>query len=246
MDAFLFNAEADRTLIGAIRAALQTVRDPVKAGPMQAYVKSDMPFLGVQKPELVKVLNPVLQAHPLPDAKTWQATVLATFREATYREEWSAALAILAWKRYQPWLAPDAMPLFETLIVEGAWWDIVDEVATRRLGPVLLSARTELTPTLREWATDEDRWKRRTSIIVQLKHKDETDLKLLAYAIEQNLADKDFFLRKAIGWALRQYARTDPEWVQSFVASYYDGLSNLSRREALRNLRKEGRAASLR
>ena len=213
---------------------------------MQAYIKSAMPCLGVQKPEQVKVLNPVLQAHPLPDAKIWRATVLTTFREATYREEWSAALAILGWRRYQPWLNPDALPLCETLIVEGAWWDIVDEVATRRLGPVLANARKELTPTLREWATDKDRWKRRTSIIVQLKHKDETDLQLLAYAIEQNLDDKDFFLRKAIGWALRQYARTDPAWVESFVASHYERLSNLSRREALRNLWKEGRASSLR
>ena len=111
---------------------------------------------------------------------------------------------------------------------------------------MLANARKERTPTLREWTTDKDRWKRRTSIIVQLKHKDETDLQLLAYAIEQNLDDKDFFLRKAIGWALRQYARTDPAWVESFVASHYERLSNLSRREALRNLWKEGRASSLR
>jgi hypothetical protein len=114
-------SEADRTLIEAIREALHSARDPVKAGPMQAYIKSAMPLLGVQKPEQVKVLNPVLQAHPLPDAKTWRATVLTTFREATYREEWSAALAILGWRRYQPWLNSDALPLCETLIVEGAW-----------------------------------------------------------------------------------------------------------------------------
>ena len=94
--------EADRTLIGAIRAALHSARDPVKAGPMQAYVKSAMPCLGVHKPEQIKVLKPVLQAHPLPDAKTWRATVLTTFREATYREEWFAALELLAWKRYKP------------------------------------------------------------------------------------------------------------------------------------------------
>ncbi len=87
---------------------------------MQAYMKSAMPFLGVQQPERREALQPVLQAHPLPDAETWRATILTAFREATYREEWFAALEILGWQRYQSWLNPDAAPLCETLVVEGA------------------------------------------------------------------------------------------------------------------------------
>ena len=239
-------SKPDRALIKAVEAALRAVRDPDKAGPMQSDMRSPMPYLGVQKPDRVKALRPVLQAHVLCDAKTWRATVLTMFREATYREQWYGALDILGWRRYELWLNADALSLCETLIVKGAWWDIVDEVATRRLGHVFSNAREELTPVLRDWATDANRWKRRASIIVQLQHKGDTDVDLLAYAVECNLDDGDFFLRKGIGWALRQYARTAPDWVESFVASHHQRLSNLSRREALRNLWKDGRALQLR
>ena len=91
-----------------------------------------------------------------------------------------------------------------------------------------------LTPTVRAWATDEDRWRRRTAVICQIGAKEGTDTALLAAAIEANAADRDFFLRKGIGWALRQHARTDPQWVRDFVAGH--DLSPLSRREALKHL----------
>ena len=119
-------------------------------------------------------------------------------------------------------------------------------MATRKLGQVLKSDRPALTPVLRRWASDESRWKRRASILVQLKYKGETDRGLLTHAIEQNLDDPDFFLRKGIGWALREFTRTDPDWVEAFVEKHREGLSNLSRREALRNLWKDGRALHLR
>ncbi len=93
----------------------------------------------------------------------------------------------------------------------------------------------ELTPVLRDWAVATDRWLRRTSIICQLGAKERTDLALLTEAIEANVDDRDFFLRKGIGWALRQYARTDPAWVRTFVDAHPD-LSALSRREALKHL----------
>jgi len=89
---------------------------------------------------------------------------------------------------------------------------------------------------MRSWAVDEDLWLRRSSVICQLKHGAETDLGLLSYAIEANVDDTSFWLRKAIGWALRQYARTDAEWVRTEVARLGDRLSGLSRREALKHL----------
>jgi len=94
----------------------------------------------------------------------------------------------------------------------------------------------ELGSVLRTWSTDEDRWLRRVSIIGQLGLRDRVDLELLAAVIEPNLADPEFFVRKAIGWALRQHARVDPEWVRDFVESRGDALSGLSRREALKHL----------
>jgi 3-methyladenine DNA glycosylase AlkD len=121
------------------------------------------------------------------------------------------------------------------MIVTGAWWDFVDEIAPRFVGPLRISYPDTVTPLLRDWATDADRWRRRSSVICQIGAKADTDLALLAYAIEANVADRDFFLRKAIGWALRHHARTDPDWVRAFVDAHPD-LSGLSRREALKHL----------
>jgi 3-methyladenine DNA glycosylase AlkD len=91
-------------------------------------------------------------------------------------------------------------------------------------------------PVIREWSERPERWLRRASIICQLDAKASTDLTLLTDVIEANLADREFFIRKAIGWALRQYARTDPDWVREFVAAHRDTLSPLSYREAIKHL----------
>jgi len=91
-------------------------------------------------------------------------------------------------------------------------------------------------PLIRGWSKDPDRWLRRSSIICQLRFKERTDVELLTEVIDANLADREFFVRKAIGWALRQYARTDPDWVRAFVLARDGSLSPLSRREAMKHL----------
>ena len=127
------------------------------------------------------------------------------------------------------------LALLRHLITTGAWWDHVDELASRPLGDLLRSHPGTVTPLLRGWAHEEDLWLRRSAIIAQLFSREATDLALLTEAIEASIADRDFFARKAIGWALRQYAHTDAAWVQAFVAAHPD-LSPLSRREALLHL----------
>ena len=89
---------------------------------------------------------------------------------------------------------------------------------------------------MRQWSTDEDMWKRRSSILCQLMCKKTTDLELLVDCMAPSLASKEFFLRKAIGWALRQYAWVDPSWVKRYVNANEEKLSGLSKREALKNL----------
>ena len=132
------------------------------------------------------------------------------------------------------------LALYRHLVVSGAWWDYVDVVAADRVGPILLRHRAAVTPLLRADAVDDHLWVRRTAILAQLKHREETDLELLADVIDANLEGslhgREFFIRKAIGWALRQHARVDPEWVRGFVESRGDRLSGLSRREALKHL----------
>jgi len=128
------------------------------------------------------------------------------------------------------------MPLWRHLIVTGAWWDVVDDVATHLVREVRVGAPEVEGLRLREWADSEDLWLRRSAIICQVGLKRGVDRGLLTDAIEPNLGDGDFFIRKAIGWALRDHARVAPDWVRSFVDRHGGDLSGLSRREALKHL----------
>ena len=135
-----------------------------------------------------------------------------------------------------PRAAARSLDLLDELVVTGAWWDLVDDTAIRLVGPLLLAHPDVVAPAMRRWSRDADRWRRRAAVICQIGAKDRVDTALLAEAIEANVADPDFFLRKGIGWALRQHARVDPGWVRTFVEERGDRLSGLSRREALKHL----------
>ena len=218
-------------MIDAIRTGLAERADPVKAPQMQAYMKSAMPFYGVQKPARAQLARAVFAACPLESFAAWRDTVLTLWRDATYREERYMALALLQDRRYRAYRTLDALPLYEELIVTGAWWDFVDEVSAGPLGELL----PEVAPTLRGWSTDDVMWKRRAAIIAQVRRKRDTDFALLADCIEPNRGDREFFIRKAIGWALRSYAWVAPDAVVAYCDTHE--LSPLSRREALKNIR---------
>jgi 3-methyladenine DNA glycosylase AlkD len=225
-------------VVDAVRAALAGAGDPERAAGQQAYMKSAMPYRGLTSPELKALLRPILAdpAYRIVERDDWEGAVRDLWDGATHREERYAATTLTGHSAYRAWQDPDAVPLYRHLVVTGAWWDHVDEVASNRIGPILLSHNEVMTPIVREWATDDDLWLRRTAIISQLTFKEQTDLALLREAIEPNLADTSFWIRKAIGWSLRQHARTDPDWVRAVVAEYGDRLSGLSRREALKHL----------
>ena len=133
----------------------------------------------------------------------------------------------------------EALPMYEEMVVTGAWWDYVDGVAGQRFWTLLQNDREAMTKAMLAWSTDDNVWKRRSSIICQLHAKAATDLELLYACIEPSIESKEFFLRKAIGWALRQYARTDPAEVRRYVARNEHRLSALSRREALKHIGAE-------
>ena len=225
-------------LVEAIRAALASAGDPERARAQQAYMKCAMPFRGITSPELKALLRPVLAdpALRIDDRAAWEAAVRELWDGATHREDRYAATALTGHRAYRAWQDADTLPLSRHLVVTGGWWDLVDEVAANRVGPILVSHREIATPVVRSWATDQDLWLRRTSVICQLTARERTDVDLLATAIEANLDDRSFWLRKAIGWALRQYARTDPDWVRDRVAEWDGRLSGLSRREATKHL----------
>jgi 3-methyladenine DNA glycosylase AlkD len=186
-------------------------------------------------------LKPIFADLHWPDSAAWQRDVLTIWHGADFREERYAALELTGAKAAKRFQRLDALPMYEEMIVTGAWWDYVDEIAGHRLWSVLQNDRPAMRRTMLVWSTDANMWKRRSSIICQLPAKGATDLDLLYACIEPSLGSSEFFLRKAIGWALRQYAWTDPNEIARYVAGNADRLSGLSKREALKNGVKQRR-----
>jgi 3-methyladenine DNA glycosylase AlkD len=221
----------------AMRGALANAADPERAPGMQAYMKSEMPYRGISAPDMRGIAKRVIADHPLTSCEQWRAAVLELWRGAGFREERYAAIELLANRRHKDCKTPEVLPLYEEMIVTGAWWDYVDEIS-HHVGNLLRSHPEQIGPVMRAWSTDKDLWKRRVSIICQISFKKDTNLDLLYANIEPNLPERNFFIRKAIGWALRAYAWTDPGEVSRYVAANEARLSGLSRREALKNINK--------
>lgn len=226
----------------AIVASLSEAADPERARQQQAYMKSEMHYFGVAMPQCRHIANTVFRAHMLTDADTWEGVVLHLWRRAAHREERYAAIGLLLFRPYSDWLSPSRIAMVEEMVVTGVWWDYVDQLASHGTGAMLAARPEEMKPILRDWSVDENIWKRRTAILSQLRFRDATDPVLLEDVIAPPVASPEFFLRKGIGWALREYSKTDPAWVIDFVHARPE-LSGLSRREALRHIERKGAGA---
>jgi len=221
---------------------LVAAADPGKAPGQQDYMKSDMPYHGVVMPEIRRITKAIAKDRPFATRDEWESGVLEIWRGATHREQMYVATQLAAHTPYRQWLDAAALSMVEEMIVTGAWWDHVDALATNHMGEMLRRSPDAIRPVMLAWAADPIErdgamWRRRTSILCQLKYKAETDLDLLFHAIEESMGSKEFFLRKAIGWALREYAKTDADEVLAYVERHTDQLSGLSKREALKHLR---------
>ena len=226
---------AARALVTDVRAALAGIADPKKAPAMQRYMKSSMPYLGVPTPPLRRTCRAVFAHHPLDGLDEWRDAILTLWRRATHREHRYAAIELASDRRYAAFQTGRAIPMYEEMIVDGAWWDYVDAIA-HRLGDVLRREPARTAARMRGWARSGNLWKRRTAIICQLGFKSDTDLALLTDCIEPSFGSGEFFLQKAIGWALRDLAWSDPKLVANWVQRHQGTLSPLSRREALKNI----------
>ncbi len=199
-------------------------------------MKSAMPYHGVPTPLLRQICRTTFADVQFATASHWQEQVLNLWRNARFREERYAAIYLTGDKSASRFQTPASMKMYEELIVSGAWWDYVDEIASRRVGPILRDHPMPMRRKMLAWSRSKDLWKRRTAIICQLGFKGATDLELLYACIEPSLDSREFFLQKAIGWALRQYAWTDGTEIKRYVRVNRHRLSALSCREALKNL----------
>jgi 3-methyladenine DNA glycosylase AlkD len=181
-----------------------------------------------------RIVKAAAKAFPPTSPEELRSAALTLWREAEAREERYAAIDLTGLRMVKEDLL--MLPVYEEIIRTGAWWDLVDGVS-HRLCALLLAHSDTMTPVLLRWAKDGDMWIRRAAITSQLGAKSATDRVLLAQAITANLADKEFFVRKAIGWALREFSKTDADWVRGFVQENAQALSPLSAREATRLLK---------
>ena len=222
-------------LAQAVRAALVRRRNATRAAGSQAYLKSTMPLYGVSLPELREVTGAIFEAHPIGMAADWRRAIEDLWDHATHREERYAAIELAAHPPYQRFISLALLPLYRRMIQEGAWWDLVDGLA-QRVAVLLATYPDRIKPTLRAWARHENIWLRRVAIIAQVGFRNETDLTLLYDCIAPSLGSSEFFLRKAIGWALRELAKANPEEVSRYLAAAGPELSPLSRKEAQKGI----------
>jgi 3-methyladenine DNA glycosylase AlkD len=206
--------------------------DPERAVAMAAYMRDLFPFLGIPAPTQKLLAREVLAGLDRPTEADLRAVTTHCW-QMPEREYQYFACGLL--RRHARILKPGFLSVARILVTTKPWWDTVDALAAHTVGP-MVARHPELLAAMDEWAVDEDMWLVRTAILHQLTYKEATDSKRLFHYCSQQAGHQDFFVRKAIGWALREYAKTNPAEVRAFVHAHSGRLSALSVREALKNL----------
>ncbi|NOU93009.1 DNA alkylation repair protein [Paenibacillus sp. LMG 31456] len=202
-----------------------------KASPMEAYMRNLFPFLGIKSPDRVKLVKAFIQEHGIPPQGEELTCTIRELWQLPEREFHYTALQLL--EKHLKKLEPAAIDLLEELVVTHSWWDTVDTIAGRLIGSYF-TQYPDLIPVYTErWINSDNMWLQRSALLFQLSYKKRTDEALLFDYIRRTAHSKEFFLRKAIGWALRQYAKTNEPAVRQFVSE--TELSPLSVREALKH-----------
>ncbi|MEV6316317.1 DNA alkylation repair protein [Streptomyces sp. NPDC051776] len=220
------------TVLARLTEAYASAADPVRAVSAAAYMKNIAPFLGMPTAERRALSRTVLAGTPRPDEADCTAIALRCWELPEREYQYFAADYL---RRHVKRCSSRFLPVARHLVVTRSWWDTVDTLAAHVVGP-LVAADPRLAAAMDAWIADDDLWIARTALLHQLRYKEATDTeRLFGYCLRQ-AGHPDFFIRKAIGWALREYAKTDPDAVRSFVESARERLAPLSVREALKNI----------
>ena len=216
--------------VALLKTLFEQNADPAQAAPMKKYMRDQFEYLGIKSPQVKLLFRQAIQENGLPSPEELDQIVRELWdlpqREFQY-------LAISLMERLEKKLPSSTIKTLEYMITHKSWWDTVDNISH------IVGVHFKRYPEVREkylakWRASNNIWLRRTAILFQLDYKEETDFALLSEVIQENLGSTEFFINKAIGWALRQYARIEPNVVKNFVKS--TSLHPLSRREAIKNL----------
>ncbi|MGG0186849.1 DNA alkylation repair protein [Bacillus rhizoplanae] len=208
-------------------------RNREKAEPMERYMKNHFPFLGIQTPERKQLFREVSQNTEVPKVAELPV-ILRELWALPEREFQMLALTLL--DKYRKHLNETHLPLLEDLITTKSWWDSVDMLASHFVGLILAAHPHLIEPYVQKWMASNNMWLQRTCLLFQLKYKEKIDMKLLFSLIEQLSHSKEFFIQKAIGWVLREYAKTNPKAVWEFVQIHH--LAPLSKREGIKHIKE--------
>lgn len=217
----------------ALRSGLRSLADPDRAVSMAAYMKDRFEFLGVATPERRAVVKSTITTSVAPE-RPELIEVVERLWACREREFHYCGCDLL--RRWQALLVAEDLPWLGQLVTTHSWWDTVDMLATHPVGNVVARHRAETLPIIERWAASPDLWLNRTAILHQLLYKEDTDAEQLFRYCDLHAESDEFFHRKAIGWALRQYARTDPQAVRAYVDARRAVLSGLTVREATKHL----------
>ena len=212
--------------------SLEEYADPAKAKAMKAYMRDQFEFYGIPAPKRKEIARIYLLKENRPSSEDLEIIINELWK-APQREVQFIAIELV--DKYKKDLTEDHFELLERMITNKSWWDTVDYIAATLVGNLYKRFPEEGKKYIEKWRKSGNFWLVRTCIIFQLKYRDEVDEDLLFSLIRENSSDKEFFIRKAIGWSLRQYGKFKPERVEWFVSNHE--LSGLSRREAMKNLR---------
>jgi len=216
-----------------IRSSLASQADPEKAEGMASYMRDQFPFFGLQAAERRKVLREYMRQENRPEYSKLEKVIKKLWQLPEREFQYFAQELIL---KYQKEYTEEIINLFEYMIINKSWWDTVDHIAKKLVGEYFKNFPEQRDKKIKSWLKSDDIWLQRTALLFQLSYKEETDAQLLFDLIENLKEIDEFFIQKAIGWALREYSKIEPIAVVKFANTHQ--LSSLAEREALRIVKK--------
>lgn len=222
---------ANHPLTSDILAAYAKVGDPTKAPQMQKYMKSETPYRGIGTPQRREINREIFKRYKIASFAQYDRVVRELW-DAEYREDRYASIAVAM--HYRKFQVIEALTLYRMMIETGAWWDYVDTIAIHLVGNLLRIYPDKMKNVLNAWIVDDHLWIRRTAILAQNRFKSDTDQAMLFDFCRKCLHEDVFWIRKAIGWALRDYSKSNPEAVRRFVEQHREDMSGVTLREAVK------------
>ncbi|MEE9375756.1 MAG: DNA alkylation repair protein [Rhizobiaceae bacterium] len=217
--------------VEATAKALANRANPHIASGQMAYMKNHFEFFGIKSPERKLLQQAIRASYQLPTKADAQIIARHFWGQPQREYQYLAQELLFKYKRQ---FEQQDIALFQFLVTHKSWWDTIDFIAPNLIGTYFKIFPEQRDPHIQQWLDSGNIWLQRSAVLFQLKYKAELDTECLTHVINSLLGSKEFFINKSIGWVLREYGKTNPEWVINFVER--TPLENLSRKEAMKRL----------